>query len=126
VERGMTEADWHGTHLTEDGIVADMLVKIKADPEGVKIWTDPRSWHLPLLNGRPDPDAPEHAGCLHWVGMQVRNYYGLWHDDCPITKAKGDDLEITDGIITDPRHPDNLSGRVIDRVRKVLESEVAA
>jgi len=63
------------------------------------------------------------------VGMQVRNYYGLWHVSCPYTKC-GDsgrpaplDLEITDGIITDPLFPDNMSARIIERVRKSLGEE---
>jgi hypothetical protein len=123
-EKHTRKASWHGKHLTEDEIVADMLAKIKADPEGLKRWTDLRSWKIPLVKGGfVDPEAPEHAGCLAFAGMQVRNYYGLWHRDCPITKANGPDMEITDGIITDPRHPDNLSGRIIERVRTVLTVE---
>lgn len=115
------DATWPGRYLSEDEIVADMLANIKADPEGVKVWRDPRSWslRLRLINGRPDPDAPAHAGCLAFVGMDVRNYYGL----CPHTEFRSDELEIVDGVITDPRHPDNVSGRIIDRVRKALGAE---
>lgn len=108
-------------YLNEEEIVADMVARIKADPEGVKRWTDPHSWKMPIMgDGKMDPNAPDYAGCLLFVGMQVRNHYGLWHKECPITKGDGPDLEITDGIITDARHPDNLSGRIIDRVRTIL------
>ena len=36
----MSEAGWHGKHLTEDEIVADMLAKIKADPDALESWTN--------------------------------------------------------------------------------------
>lgn len=118
---------WHGTYLSEDEIVVDMLARIKSDPDGVKIWNDPASWKLPYdERGRFAETAPEHAGSLMFVGMTVRNWYGLWKDECPHTITNGPDLEITDGIITDPRFPDNLSGRIIDRVRAVLAAETEA
>lgn len=117
-------ADWHGSYLSEDEIVSDILARIKADPEALKRWTDTCSWSLPVgEDGQIDPEAPDHAGCLMFAGMQIRNYYGLWHDECPFTKANGDDLEIVDGIITDRRHPDNASGRIIDRVRAALAED---
>lgn len=118
---------WHGSYLDEDEIVSDMLAKIEADPEAVKRWTDPASWRMPIgKDGKIEDDAPKHAGCLMFVGMQVRNYYGLWREDCPYTKADGPDLEITDGVITDARHPDNVSGRIIDRVRAALSKATEA
>lgn len=119
----IAERHWHGAYLNEDEIVADMLTKITADAEATKRWTDPASWRLPIgPDGQVEDDVPEHAGCLTFVGMQVRNYYGLWHKECPHTKADGDDLIIEDGIIIDPRHPDNFSGRAIDRVRAALNA----
>ena len=81
---------------------------------------------MPILgDGSIDPNAPEHAGCMMQVGMAIRNHYRLWRDDCPYTLADGPDLQIVDGIITDPRHPDNFSGRIIERVRKALQQEAA-
>jgi hypothetical protein len=32
MEDGMSDAGWHGKHLTEDEIVADMLARIRAEP----------------------------------------------------------------------------------------------
>ena len=117
--------NWHGSYLNEDGIVADMLAKIKAEPEGVKLWLDPHSWTMPFIvvGSLVPTDLPPYAGCLMHVGMQVRNYYGLWHASCPYTKCGDLDLEITDGIITDPLFPDNMSARIIERVRKSLGEE---
>jgi hypothetical protein len=119
--------NWHGKYLNEEEIAADMIAKIRANiakiranPEGVKVWLDPISWELPRSNYE---ELPPHAGALMNVGMQVRNYYGLWHPECPYTKTSGDDLEVKDGIITDPRFPDNLSARIIERVRKVFADE---
>ena len=46
-----------------------------------------------------------------FAGMAIRNFYGLWHASNPHTAFGTDeDLEITDGIVTDPRHPDNVLG----------------
>ena len=39
-EEGDDEAGWHGKHLTEDEIVADMLAKINADPKALEKWTN--------------------------------------------------------------------------------------
>ena len=44
--------------------------------------------------------------------MKVRNWYGLWREDCPLTKA-------ADGSWLAP-DPDDVSRRIIDRVRKAL------
>ena len=74
----------------------------------------------------PEPkEDPEHAGCLMFAGMSIRNFYGLWHASNPHTAFGTDeDLEITGGIVTDPRHPDNVSGRIIDRVKAELQKLV--
>jgi hypothetical protein len=101
--------DWHGTYLNEDGIVADILSKVKNDPVARKRWLDPDSWYSGWHKGGLK-DIPEHAGCLMFAGMSIRNWYGLWHLECPYTCNEGDGLEITDGIITDARHADNLLG----------------
>jgi hypothetical protein len=54
-----------------------------------------------------------------FAGISIRNFYGLWHADNPHTEAE--DVEITDGIITDARHPDNFSGRIMGRVKEELK-----
>jgi hypothetical protein len=98
MEDGMSEAGWHGKHLTEDEIVADMLARIKADPKALASWKD------------PDPRAL--AAAHFTVGMHVRNWYGLWRKDCPLTKG--------DGTWPPPPEPDDVSARIIDRVREAL------
>ncbi|TYO65421.1 hypothetical protein FXV83_15915 [Bradyrhizobium hipponense] len=125
--------EWHGSYLDEDGMVADILAKVSADAVAVKRWLDERSWRMPDMSpdGRKAMYVPEHAGCLMFAGMSIRNYYGLWHASNPHTAFGIDEeLEMTDGIVTDARHPDNFSHRVIDRVkaelRKLFPEPVAA
>jgi hypothetical protein len=126
--------EWHGFYLDEDGIVADVVRRVSSDPVGLKHWLDPVSWSIPQgwLSARRMPFSknaeekdPEHAGCLMFAGMSIRNFYGLWHADNPHT-AFGieDDVMIEDGIVTDPRHPNNFSGRVIARVKAELKKLV--
>lgn len=69
---------------------------------------------------------PSGRGAVTFISMTVRNWYGLWRDECPHTITSGPGLEITDGVITDPRFPDNLSGRIIDRVNAALAADVEA
>jgi hypothetical protein len=119
--------EWFGSYLDEDGIVADVLKRVSADAVAVKRWLDPRSWGFPLHAAKETLKVtPEHAGCLMFAGMSIKNFYGLWHADNPHTAfALEDDVQIEDGIITDPRHPDNMSGRIIDRVKAELKKLAA-
>lgn len=116
--------EWHGTYLTEDEIVADILANIKKH-DAAAMWLDPAAWRMPSFGPDYSPIPAEEGrdirGALLFVGRDIRNWYGLWHPDCPITVLGGDELEITDDIITDPRFPDNLSGRIMDRVRAILK-----
>jgi hypothetical protein len=117
--------EWFGSYLDEDGIVADVLKRVTADEVAIKHWLDPWSWRLTgaLFSFEKQREKiPDHAGCLMFAGMSIRNFYGLWHADNPHTEAE--DVEVTDGIITDSRHPDNFSGRVIDRVKAELKKLV--
>jgi len=119
-------ADWFGSYLDEDGIVADVLNRVKADAVAIKRWLDPESWKMPNYIRRTRSEIPEHAGCLMFAGMSIRNFYGLWHADNPHTVFDVEDgVQIEDGIITDPRHPDNMSGRIIDRVKAELKKLAA-
>ncbi|WFU52196.1 hypothetical protein QA639_21040 [Bradyrhizobium pachyrhizi] len=115
--------EWAGSYLDEGGIIADIVKRVSADAEAVRRWLDPQSWKLPLLpGGRIDPDAPDHAGCLKFAGMSIRNFYGMWHASNPHTVfGIDDDVEMTDGIVTDARHPDNMSGRIIAAVKAELQ-----
>lgn len=124
--------EWFGSYLNEDGIVADVLKRVTADEVAIKHWLDPMSWRMPNLMSTiggilKRDNVPVHAGCLMFAGMSIRNFYGLWHADNPHTTfGTDDDVEITDGIVTDPRHPDNISGRIIDRVKTELAKLVEA
>ncbi|MBP1296995.1 MULTISPECIES: hypothetical protein [Bradyrhizobium] len=112
--------DWFGSYLDEDGIVADVIQRIRKDEVALRRWLDPWSWKFPFTLSpvlyRPPP--PDHAGCLVFAHRGIRNFYGLWHADNPHTEAQ--DVVVEDGIITDPRHPDNFSGRVVERVKTEL------
>ena len=64
---------------------------------------------------------PEHAGCLMFAAMNIRNFYGMWHADNPHTEAE--DVEITDGIVTDQRmcpDPENLIARFGSEFEKLV------
>lgn len=114
--------EWFGRHLSEDEIVADVVSNI--EHHGLScLWLDPESFRLPLdEDGKPKAVMPKNAGRLMFVGMSIRNHYGLWHH--PQTR-KGDDAILTDGVITDPMHPDNMSQRIIDRVVQTLREHRA-
>jgi hypothetical protein len=109
---------------------ATTVAAMTADAVAIENWLDPVSWKIPTgwLGTRrmpfsPEPkDDPEHAGCLMFASMSIRNFYGMWHADNPHTEAEF--VEVTDGVVTDPRHPDNFSGRVFDRVKKALADMV--
>lgn len=117
--------EWFGSYLTEEGIIADIVKRVSADAEAIKRWMDPKSWRMSPFTTFPLKEEPEHAGCLMFAGMSIRNFYGLWHASNPHTAFGTDeDLEITDGIVTDPRHPDNVSGRIIDAVKSQLKKLV--
>ena len=53
-----------------------------------------------------------------FIGMLIRNNYKMWDPYNPYVKIDGPDLQITSGVITDPRFPDNMSGRIVDEVRR--------
>ncbi|WP_316201013.1 MULTISPECIES: hypothetical protein [unclassified Bradyrhizobium] len=116
--------EWHGSYLDEDGMVADIVAKVKADPVALQRWLDPVSWSPPIMS--PHLAAlkkqPDHAGCLWHAGRAIRNFYGLWHASNPNTAFDlHEHLETDDfGVVTDPRHPDNFSDRVIERVKAEL------
>jgi len=127
--------EWLGSYLDEDGIVADIHKRVSADAVAVRNWLDPVSWAPPKgwSIGRPMPFAPKklpeqeaaHAGSLMFAPMAIRNFYGLWHADNPYTVFGVDEeVEITDGVVTDKRHPDNLSFQIIERVKAELRKLV--
>jgi hypothetical protein len=48
------------------------------------------------------------------IGRHVRNKYKLWDENNPHTTIKG--AQERAGIIVDPKHPDNLSGCILEAV----------
>jgi hypothetical protein len=95
----LSDANWHGTYLTEDEIVEDLLSRLRADPKALKSW----------MNAGP---------AIHFTaGMTVRNWYGLWRKDCPLTKPADGEWLAPDA--------DDVSARIIKRVLKVLAGEAA-
>jgi len=58
----------------------------------------------------------------HHLGRWIRNTYGLWHDN-PLTEKWRTDPSshvMVDGVDHSEDHPDNLSGRIIDRIHVIL------
>lgn len=65
----------------------------------------------------------------HTVGMDIRNNYGLWEDNHPLTAAWFTDMKnntndfLIDGIDHHPCHPDAISMQILERIwEKVNES----
>ena len=106
------------------GTVEDMVeLRCRVDADLRHRWRPENTWHLRPDGPEPDVTA-EHAiylveswkNCgpaVHFTaGMMVRNWYGLWRKDCPLTKP-------ADGHWLAP-DADDISARIIDRVRKAL------
>ncbi len=55
-------------------------------------------------------------------GRHIRNNYGLWREDNLHTV--NDPPPNKDGIIDHPNHPDNFSGRIIERLTKYFKNSV--
>jgi hypothetical protein len=62
-------------------------------------------------------------GKFHFsVGMYIRNHYGLWEKENPLTQLwfeaqeNHDITYILSGVDTHPNHPDNVSGEILKMV----------
>ena len=55
----------------------------------------------------------------HYLGRDVRNEFHLWHPDNPVT-MKDYAPEMRDGVDYNPRHPDNVSGRILEHLHSRL------
>lgn len=69
--------------------------------------------------------------CLDFgqVGHSVRNDYGLWEFDNPLTQhwhQHEDCRNIVDGIDHSEDHPDNVSAEIIELVRSYLDMALDA
>ena len=54
------------------------------------------------------------------VGRYIRNHYGLWGDHPLTAEWRAGKVDIRDGIDYSEGHPDNLSGRIVDELRRRL------
>lgn len=83
--------------LTEDEIVEVLLERLK-DSNGVEefIKDGPGMYH-------------------HGFGTGVRNEFHLWHPENPHT-MKDYQPELRDGVDYNPRHADNTSGRILEKL----------
>jgi len=57
----------------------------------------------------------------HSVGMEIRNDYGLWNEDNPLTmqwfEDHGKDNHIDEnGVDCHPNHPDQVSGDILEMI----------
>jgi hypothetical protein len=96
-----------GTYLSEDQILADLPNRV----------TDAETLALIKSNFTPSPEHRlEAIQAIHdqiAFSRWIRNSYGLWREDNPYTLTNPPANE--EGIIYHPMHPDNLSGRIVDR-----------
>ena len=106
-----------GSYMNEDEIVQDIIDALKGNPgselEGLLksgFKTEPSEFDLttPPFSNFLDTYAKIS------FGRYLRNTYGLWQEDNPHVCINPDPN--ADGIIDHPRHPDNLSGTIIDRL----------
>ena len=104
----MINTNLDGSYMNEDQILADLSNRI----------TDPETLDVIRSNFTPKPNADQAEAfsvvyAATELGRWNRNSYGLWREDNPYTLVNPEPNE--DGIIDHPLHPDNLSGRIIDR-----------
>lgn len=62
------------------------------------------------------------------IGRMIRNEYGLWEKDHPLTQhwhLYPEAREIIDGVDFSEDHPDQVSARIIEHVRTKLEGRFA-
>ncbi len=62
-----------------------------------------------ILNMKYDNLITLHSG----LGMWIRNAFGLWHEENPLTNS---------GLYDDDKHPDNLSFAMIQRMWHILQA----
>lgn len=96
---------------TFDGIVTH-IISILTDSDKAKAKEFPRNELISLH---------------HTFGRSIRNEYGLWDANHPLTKSwhelrsAGSEEQIVDGIDFHPNHPDSVSQRIIERVWELLQ-----
>jgi hypothetical protein len=88
------------TFLSEDEIVADMVLNARKSEENVRSWLNVT--RADLITGH------------HTTGCFIRNHYKLWYEGNPHT-VNGYSVN-AQGIADHPNHPDQMSMRIMERV----------
>lgn len=91
-------------YMSEEQIVKDLLYRIRTNPESLDDWMKLKRDHVGMLH--------------HGLGTKIRNYYGLWDPKNPHVKVNAKPNK--DGIIDDPKFPDQVSHRILTDVWDVL------
>jgi hypothetical protein len=100
IEDDEAATEEHVPYLSEDQIVEAELKRLR--PDDVK--------YLRVAGENGD------LARLHMhYGLWLRNTYNLWHQENPHTML-GYAPELRDGADCNPRHPDNMSGRIIEKL----------
>lgn len=69
--------------------------------------------------------ADQLAKYHHSWGMSIRNEFGLWEQDHPLTKnwhQNPDNRNIIDGIDFSDDHPDSISMKIMELVHKKINA----
>jgi uncharacterized protein YbdZ (MbtH family) len=57
------------------------------------------------------------------VGRHIRNQYGLWNEDCPLTEnwhKHPEARDLRDGIDFSDDHPDAVSARIVELAKAMI------
>lgn len=92
-------------YLPEDMIIADLASALTTDT--LRWFSEAHINDLSLLH--------------HTYGMDIRNTYGLWDFENPHVALRPPKME--NGVVTDPKFPDNMSQRIIEKIYFQMHSE---
>lgn len=90
-------------YYTEEEIVKDMLQWFWTSPDIVEQMVDSSNGFM-------------YSQRAKLLGRLIRNEYGFWENRNPYTEFRDGVVEVKDGVIVDRRHPDNLSGLIVDKI----------
>jgi uncharacterized protein DUF6794 len=102
------------TYMSKEEIVKDCVARLEVED-------------VEMLLTIPESEMGKYH---HSYGMYVRNHYGLWHSDNPLTKVWFDACDnkdvtyILNGVDCHPNHPDNLSGEILKMIWREVNQPV--
>jgi hypothetical protein len=109
-----------GSFMTEDQIVEDILEK-RIDDDVRRILKD--NFNPPLTEDEKLLGFNPYAFAQSSFGRWIRNSYGLWSMDNPHVVLNPSPNKI--GVVDHPMFPDNLAGRIIDKLVQRLSEKCA-